>query len=443
MPPKTNILGDDNYVRRVTPDEVGLVRAWILAGAPDEALADDANDEPPPAPSDFWSFRPVKRPAVPSVKDEDAVMTPIDSFVVAALESHGLRLSQPAEKLELMRRACFDLTGLPPSAIEAAEYLADQRPGAYERLLDRLLNSPRYGERWAQHWLDGAGYADSHGKIDRDQFRPYSWRYRDYVIRALNADKPYDRFLTEQIAGDELATAGQLSSSADQIQALTATGFLLTAADATDEAAFNTVPQRMAVLADQMDIFTSSIMGLTLECARCHDHKFDPITQKDYYRFSAIFQSALDPYDWRIASQVYYPRRIPLKRCYQRYIYFSADQEVPELARWNDRFQPRLAGLEAKLAGLVKERQDEARSAGEAELAELDADRLAAKDPTFKERLERARGELDRVQAAVRCARRDRWPYRRERRADGRVSATTRRAELAGPADDSRRAARF
>jgi mono/diheme cytochrome c family protein len=395
MPPKKNVLGDDNYVRRVAPDEIDLVRRWIAAGAPDEKATGDVNDEAPPARSDFWSFQPVKRPAVATVKQQRNVVTPIDSFIVAQLEPRGLSLSPPAEKLELLRRACFDLTGLPPTPAEVNEYLADNRPDAYERLIDRFLASPHYGERWAQHWLDGAGYSDSHGKIDRDQFRAYLWRYRDYVIRAFNADKPYDRFLTEQIAGDELVATGELASDAEQIEALIATGFLLTAADATDEAAFNTIAQRMGVVADQIDIFTSSVMGLTLECARCHNHKFDPITQQDYYRFSAIFQSAMDPYDWRIASQMYYPRRIPLDRCYQRYIYYPADKESPELARWNNRFKPRIEELGAKLAALLKERQEAARAAGDAESAKLDADQWAAKDPKFKERLEKLRSQLN------------------------------------------------
>jgi hypothetical protein len=151
------------------------------------------------------------------------------------------------------------------------------------------------------------GYSDSHGKIDADRVRPNAWRYRDYVIRSLNDDKPYDQFLVEQIAGDELFDYRAAKHLTDvQRDYLVATGFLRTAADDTDEAVLNLVPYRLAVLADQVNIFSSAVMGLTMECARCHTHKYDPIPHRDYYRFSAIFQTALDPFDWRISSTVVY-----------------------------------------------------------------------------------------------------------------------------------------
>ncbi len=179
------------------------------------------------------------------------------------------------------------------------QFLDDPDPQAYENLIDRLLASPRYGERWGRHWLDVAGYSDSEGVQNTDKLRPQVYRYRDYVIRAFNADKPYDRFLQEQIAGDELADY----ESAEQITQelcdnLTATGFLRLAVDGTFSNITNFVPDRLEVIADEIDVLTSSLMGLTVKCARCHSHKFDPIPQRDYYRLAAILKGALDEHDW-------------------------------------------------------------------------------------------------------------------------------------------------
>ena len=193
---------------------------------------------------------------------------------------------------------CFDLCGLPPTAEEIAAFLNDAKPLAYERLVDRLLASPRYGERWARHWLDVAGYADSEGAQNEDRVRPHMYRYRDYVIRAFNADKSYARFLLEQIAGDELADYEHAPVIDQEIyDNLVATGFLRTT-DRTFANITNFVPDRLEVIADEMEILGSAVMGLTLKCARCHSHKFDPIPQEDYYRLTAIFKDALDEHDW-------------------------------------------------------------------------------------------------------------------------------------------------
>ncbi len=205
--------------------------------------------------------------------------------------------------MTLMRRVYFDLTGLPPSPAEVRAYLADTKADAYERLVDRLLASPRYGERWARYWLDAVGYADSEGGVSADEPRPTSWRYRDYVIRAFNSDKPYNQFLQEQLAGDEMFDwKAEKTYSPDQVEKLEATGFLRLAPDSTYSTEQNFLPERFDAVAAEMEILGTSVMGLSLGCARCHNHKYDPIPQRDYYRVSAVFQTALDPYDWLIPS---------------------------------------------------------------------------------------------------------------------------------------------
>ena len=254
----------------------------------------------------FWSFQSPVRPAVPAVKNAALVKNPIDAFLLRKLEEKGLTYSREASKLTLMRRVYLDLTGMVPTKAEVDEYLTDTSPNAYEKLVDRLLASPHYGERWGQHWLDLAGYSDSEGFGQDDGVRRYAWRYRDYVIRSLNADKPYTQFLTEQIAGDELSDDWKKAKSvADQamIDRIAATGFLRTAPDPTDSNERGLITERMNILADEVEILTSSVMGVTVGCARCHNHKYDPIPQRDYYRLSAILQAAYNPYEWKTPNQ--------------------------------------------------------------------------------------------------------------------------------------------
>src|SRR5262249_41802844 len=199
--------------------------------------------------------------------------------------------------------AFIDLIGMPPTPEEISAYIADRSPQAYEKLIDKLLSSPRYGERWARYWLDAAGYADSEGAVSADNLRPHAWRYRDYVIRALNSDKPYNEFLTEQIAGDELFDYKSYTTyTPDQIEKLVATGFLRTGPDSTYSTEQNFLADRYDTVAGEMEILGTAVMGLTIGCARCHDHKYDPIPQSDYYRLGAILQSAYAPYDWRSPS---------------------------------------------------------------------------------------------------------------------------------------------
>lgn len=238
--------------------------------------------------SDLWSMKPIKLLPPPEVKKADWAKNPIDRFILARLESKGLAPSPQADKRTLIRRLTFDITGLPPTPGEVDAFLADTSADAYEKLVDSLLASPAYGEHWARQWLDVVRYSDSNG-FDWDEFRPHAWRYRDYVIRALNADKPYDRFVQEQIAGDELVD-GPPKSAAEQ-DALIATGYLRLGPQDNSAPLFNEQSRaRAELLADLTETTGSAFLGLTLSCCRCHNHKTDPLLQADHYRFRAFFE---------------------------------------------------------------------------------------------------------------------------------------------------------
>lgn len=249
-----------------------------------------------------WSWQPLRDVAVPEVKHADRAETAIDRFVLRRLEDHGLSLAPVAGRATFIRRATLDLIGLPPSPEEVAAFAADPSPAATSRLIDRLLASPQFGERFGRHWLDAAGYVDVRG-LDNDAF-PYlpsdgKWRYRDYVIRSFNEDKPLDRFLREQIAGDELVdwrTATNFTRAVTE--PLIATGFLLTAADDTSADELNTPDWRHRVLQSTAELFAENLFGMTLRCAKCHDHKYEPLTQRDYYSLAAFFSPALNPDHW-------------------------------------------------------------------------------------------------------------------------------------------------
>jgi hypothetical protein len=231
-----------------------------------------------PAQRNFWAFKPVIKSPVPAVKNQAWVKTPIDAFVLAKLEAKGIKPNPAADRITLLRRATIDMTGIPPTQEEIDRFVNDKSPNAWEKVVDRLLASPAYGERWARHWLDVARYADSNG-FKADETRPNMWRYRDYVINAFNSDKPYDRFVKEQIAGDELYPGDP--------EALAAMGFNRNWIDETNAAAL--YPRRQETLDDMTTVTGVAFMGLTYGCARCHNHKFDPILQKDYYRLQAFF----------------------------------------------------------------------------------------------------------------------------------------------------------
>ena len=349
MPPPKNLFGDQQYVSRVRVSDLAALRKWIAAGA------QPPYENPPrkdPVLSEarlaHWAFQPPTRPPVPVVRNSHQVRNPIDAFLLSRLEADGMQFSPRADPVTLVRRASLLLTGLPPAPATAVR--VNRQVGSYEALLDRLLASPHYGEHQAVWWLDGAGYADTHGQINRDELRPFMWRYRDYVIRAFNDDKPYDRFLTEQLAGDELfAWKRSESLTAEQIDALVATGFLRTASDATDEGSFNKLANRFGVINEQLEIVSSAVMGLTLECARCHSHKFDPIRHHDYYRFAAIFRPALDPYDWRIPNVVLYPPKYPVPPKYSRDLFQDSDHTTPAVERYNAQFDPPIDELARKV----------------------------------------------------------------------------------------------
>jgi hypothetical protein len=226
----------------------------------------------------FWSFQPVAKPAVPIVKGKQWVNNPVDAFILSKLEDRQLQPNKPADKLTLLRRVTIDLTGLPPTQAEIQSFLSDNSAAAYDKVVDRLLAAPAYGERFGRHWLDVARYADSDG-FKADATRPSIWRYRDYVIKAFNDDKPFDRFVREQVAGDELYPGDP--------DALVAMGFNRHWIDESNAAGLFT--RRQETLDDMTAVTGATFLGLTVACARCHDHKYDPILQKDYYRLQAFF----------------------------------------------------------------------------------------------------------------------------------------------------------
>jgi hypothetical protein len=254
----------------------------------------------PPTPAAHRTFTPVTRPRVPDAKA--AARTDVDRFVLAAIEAKGLALNPEADRPTLIRRVAFDLTGLPPTVAEIDAFLADRSPDAYEKMVDRYLASPAYGERWGKFWLDAAGYADSNGYFNADSDRPLAWRYRDYVIKSFNADKPYDRFVKEQLAGDELAGFSPTADvTPNMVEALTATHFLRNAPDGTAESDGNpdeVRTDRFTVLEGNVQNVMNCLLGLTVQCARCHDHKFEPLTQEEYYGLQAVLFPVYNPARW-------------------------------------------------------------------------------------------------------------------------------------------------
>jgi hypothetical protein len=283
------------FVKRPPSAEVETLRKWIIAGAPVlEVPADVATTNPDLLVVDedrqHWAFQPP----VATAGAES-----IDEFVGAKLREQGLEFAPEADRVSLIRRAFIDLTGMPPTIDQWQRWRDSDNPDWFEKMIDVLLASPRYGERWGRYWLDLAGYADSEGGVSADPVRPVAWKYRDYVIDAFNSDKPYDRFLLEQLAGDELIdceTADEITE--EMVSNLVATGFLRMGIDQTGSRTMNFVPERLGVIADAITVVSSGVMGLTMECARCHSHKYDPIPHRDYYRFKAVFQGALDEHDW-------------------------------------------------------------------------------------------------------------------------------------------------
>jgi len=300
MPPK----------RQLSDAEIADLVAWVKMGAPDPRAAPEAQKAWANASQKHWAWQPVRKPAVPEVKDAGWVKTPVDNFILAKLEEKDLKPNPPADKRTLIRRASFDLIGLPPTTEEVDNFLKDDSPDAFAKVVDRLLASPHYGERWGRHWLDVARYSDTKGQIRRqreDERYPFAWTYRDYVIRSFNDDKPYNVFVIEQLAADKLPATVRNPTN------LTALGFL-TVGD-------KFMGMQNDVVNDRIDVVTKGFLGLTVTCARCHDHKFDPIPTKDYYSLFGIFSSCVEPEVEPVISKIpsspeygdYYKKRMDLE----------------------------------------------------------------------------------------------------------------------------------
>lgn len=298
MPPKKELPLDDQ--------KLSILRRWITAGAPGEkpdadVEASSASTIAPDA-RQFWAFQRLKRPTPPAHSPTNGVRAPIDAFLLARLAERGLSYSPEVDRRRWIRRVYLDLIGLLPAPAEVDKFVADTSPDAHERLVDGLLASPHFGERWGRHWLDWAGYVDVIGDdTDREitKISAGKWRYRDWVVRKLNEDAPLDRVIIEQLAGDELLDWRRASEfSAQDQDLLVATGFLRTAPDETLQNELNTADIRHQVLAQSMEVAINNLLGLTIQCARCHTHKFDPIPQEDYYRLMAFFSPAYNPEAW-------------------------------------------------------------------------------------------------------------------------------------------------
>ncbi len=266
---------------KLKDEQIADLTKWVEMGAPFPATA---KSNPRTRDPNHWSFQPPANVAVPTVKDAAWARSPIDNFILSKLEANGQVPTAQADKRTLLRRATFDLTGLPPTPQEVADFLADEQPNAFARVVERLLASPAYGERWGRHWLDVARYADSNG-LDENVAFGTAWRYRDYVVEAFNKDKPYDQFLAEQLAGDLL----KATDDNQRHEQLIATGFLALGPKVLAEV--DEAKMHMDIVDEQIDTFGRAVLGLTLGCARCHDHKFDPIQAADYYGFAGIFKS--------------------------------------------------------------------------------------------------------------------------------------------------------
>jgi mono/diheme cytochrome c family protein len=297
--------------KKISPDEQQTIAAWIAAGAKTARQEPEDPDQVVFTEEELghWAFQPVTAKAPPSLDNSvddlaqilAAGENPIDAFVAAKLSDAGMSMSPRADRRTLIRRLTHVLHGLPPTPEQVSAFLEDQSIDAYDRLVDRLLASPDFGVQWGRHWLDVAGYAESDGNLGKDQTRPYAWHYRDYVIEAINSDLPYDRFVTEQLAGDELIQGVPDPNNPAHVRLLTATGFLRMAPDVTETN--DSLMDRNQAVADVLNTVSSAISGITTACAQCHDHRYDPITIEDYYRFRAIFDPVFPLDQWKKPNQ--------------------------------------------------------------------------------------------------------------------------------------------
>lgn len=366
----------------LTAAQVALLRGWIDQGAD---WPESQDKLPEKSKSEWWSFQPVIRPCVPQVSPGDWVRNEVDHFILETLQREGLTPSAAADRRTLIRRVTYDLIGLPPTPEETAAFLGDDSAGAYERLVDRLLASPRYGERWARHWLDTVHFGETHG-YDKDKTRPNAWPYRDYVIRSFNQDKPYSRFVEEQIAGDILYP--------DDPDGVLALGFL--AAGPWDFVGHVELPESktdglIARYNDRDDMIMttmSTFQSLTVHCARCHDHKFDPIPQEEYYGLQAVF-AGIDRADrWFDHDPVAFVKRKKLLA------------EKQELSARQETLQARVVQASPALFQLIEARQVElnkqlgALSKSSSQDSPGNGERLPSRDPAEEARLAARRSAL-------------------------------------------------
>ena len=359
-------------------EDLAKIRRWIDQGAttsrpePESLAVGDIFTD---IDREHWSFQPIRKPEVPVVPADVPVANPIDAFLWQKLNEKQLSFSPLANRETLIRRLSFNLHGLPPSSEAIADFVSDTRPDAYERLVETMLDSPAYGERWGRHWLDIAGYADSDGYTSKDTQRQWSYKYRDYVIRSLNEDKSWKDFIVEQLAGDELVPLPYQNLSNDAAEKLIATGFLRLGPDGTSDGSADQNVARNDVIAETIKIVSTSLLGMTVGCAQCHSHRYDPISHVDYHRIRAIFEPAYDWKNWRSSS-------------------------ARLVSQWSDETRARVEEVEKQLKELADQRS--------AELDQIVAD-------TFERELAKLPEE---IQAAAREARqaadKDRTPEQKQ-----------------------------
>jgi len=365
MPPKDEL--------RLNEEELRILVKWIDGGAK-TASSEPAID---PQPGEFiittnerdhWAFRPIHKPAVPN-----GVANPIDGFISRKLSERRLAVSPEADRETLIRRATFDLLGLPPTAEEVESFIKDTRSNAYDELIDRLLASPHYGERWSRHWLDVAGYADSEGYNDKDVVRADAWHYRDYVTRSLNADKPWDVFIREQLAGDEMVRATHTNAqdlanaSLAARERLIATGYLRMAPDGSGSSPADAALARNKVLSETIGILSSSLLGMTVGCAECHHHRYEPIPQEDFYRLRAVIAPVYDVTNWHMPKS----RQAQIMSAKDRKNAAELEQEAAAVGREYLKEMMRIVGVifERELLKIPSGKREFARQAYETEVA--------------------------------------------------------------------------
>jgi hypothetical protein len=349
----------------------------IAAAAGASSVASPADS---PQPSTHWAYQPLRPVAPPSVQDVDWPWNEVDRFVLATLDRNGLSPSPDADRYTWLRRVSLDLTGLPPTPDDIAAFMDDSSEAAWERVVDRLLASPAFGERWARPWLDLVGYADQIGSANNVPAE-HAWRFRDYVIRSLNAGKPFDQFIREQIAGDLLTAAG-IEDRQDQ---LTATGFLVLGNVNIVEA--DKLIMRMDLVDQQIEKVGRAFLGMTLNCVRCHDHKFDPVTLRDYYGLAGIFASAESTYKadrgvWSSVTKVELPETLAQFAARQAALR-AHERQTDELRRQREAIEQRLQGLEQALAAAAKN-EPSPPPTGAGSLAELEKEKTDLKSKLDK-----------------------------------------------------------